>query len=412
MDKLLKFWDALSHYGAENAGYSEARRIILSNQVAFLATVTPQLYNLAYVIYDYRLLLPPILVNIAGSLICLSVLFLNQRGHTRLTKYIITIVPNLHIFLLTYYVGTATGMHLLYIMLVSFVLFLMSSERKIVIWPVSALPVVLFFISYVKFTPQYVPIQLSAGMNQFLYVSHALTVFLLTMLFFGLFFQVMLVAERLLENEYRRSENLLLSILPDEVAQRLKQYPESIADTYPSVTILFADIVGFTSIASAVTPDKLVAVLNSIFSRFDQLVDKYQLEKIKTIGDAYMVAGGIPAPMDNHTEVVARLAIDMLNAIPEFDLDGRKLDVRIGFHTGPVVAGVIGTKKYSYDIWGDAVNLASRLESHGLGGKIHVSREVFHILKDRFAFESRGLIPIKGMGSLETYFMISGNGLD
>ncbi|MGH8119249.1 MAG: adenylate/guanylate cyclase domain-containing protein, partial [Gammaproteobacteria bacterium] len=286
MNNLLKYWDIISHSGAANAGYSEARRIILSNQVAFLGTVTPQLYNLAYVIYDFKLLLPPILLNVTGSLICLSVLFLNHRGHTRVTKYIITIVPNLQIFLLTYYLGTATGMHLLHIMLVSFVLFLMSSERQIVLWPVSAMPVVLFFISYVKFTPEHAPIHLSEMMNQLLYSSHALTVFLLTMLFFSLFFQVMLVAERLLENEYRRSENLLLSILPDEVAQRLKEYPETIADNYPCVTILFADIVGFTGIASSVTPERLVTVLNSIFSRFDQLVDKYQLEKIKTIGDA------------------------------------------------------------------------------------------------------------------------------
>jgi adenylate cyclase len=207
--------------------------------------------------------------------------------------------------------------------------------------------------------------------------------------------------------EQEKSEELLLSILPEAIAKRLKNGELTIADKHEEVTVLFADIAGFTRFASKIDPQNLVALLDTVFSEFDNLVEKHGVEKIKTIGDAYMVVGGLQAHSVPHTETLARLALDMQDAIcrlsEEIGLIG--LTVRIGIHRGAVVAGVIGKKKPSYDLWGDTVNIASRMESHGEAGKIQVSEEVFTNLVEQFHFRERGDIRIKGKGTMRTYFL-------
>jgi adenylate cyclase len=214
-------------------------------------------------------------------------------------------------------------------------------------------------------------------------------------------------AEAALEVARNKSEALLLNVLPASIAQRLKEHEGSIADRFEEATVLFADIVGFTVLSARTPPVELVQMLDQLFSRFDALSDTYGLEKIKTIGDAYMVAAGIPLPRKDHVEAVAGLALDMGRALAEMPGEAFKtLNIRIGIHTGPVVAGVIGQRKFAYDLWGDAVNTASRMESHGAAGKVHVTREVYERLKDRFVFESRGTIEVKGKGELETFFLV------
>ena len=403
--QTASLWFKLSHLGANIRDYRENRRVILTNQIGILGFIIPQLYNLFYVFYDLNLLWLPIIINIIGSCICLSVLYLNWKNLRILPKLVITISPNVQIFILTYYLGTATGMYLLHIMMISFVFFLFSNERRNTLLISCILPVVFYLYSYAFFTPERSPIILSAPVLTFLYITISLTVFILVMAFFILFYKEISYTENLLEKEYERSEKLLLNILPKEIAMQLKENPKRLAETYPSVTILFADIVGFTGIASTAPADELVEELNNIFSAFDHLADRYELEKIKTIGDAYMVAGGIPVPVPDHAERVARMSLDMLDEIKKFSILGNKLNIRIGFHTGPVVAGVIGVRKFSYDIWGDAVNIASRLESHGASGKVHVSKQVYEILKDKFDFKARGKIQVKGIGEIETYFL-------
>jgi Amt family ammonium transporter len=207
--------------------------------------------------------------------------------------------------------------------------------------------------------------------------------------------------------EQNRAEKLLLNILPDSVAQELKTNDNKvIAQSFQEATILFADIVGFTKLAENMRPEKLVEMLNRIVSIFDRLTDKYRLEKIKTIGDAYMVVGGIPKPIPNHALAIANFAIEIQNNIKKFKFkNGDSLEMRIGIHSGPIVAGVIGEKKFIYDIWGDAVNLASRLESHGLPGEIHLSERTAKLLKPYFQLEERGGIEIKGKGNILTYFL-------
>jgi class 3 adenylate cyclase len=214
-------------------------------------------------------------------------------------------------------------------------------------------------------------------------------------------------AEQLLEMARAKSESLLLNVLPSTIAERLKEHPGSIADRFDEATILFADIVNFTVLSERVSPVALVGMLDRVFSRFDALCDQHRLEKIKTIGDAYMVAAGIPEPRSDHVEAVAAMALEMGRVLDELKGDDfAQLNIRIGIHTGPVVAGVIGQRKFAYDLWGDAVNTASRMESHGLPGRIHVSRAVYERLKGAFSFEERGAITVKGKGELETWFLL------
>lgn len=212
--------------------------------------------------------------------------------------------------------------------------------------------------------------------------------------------------ENCLRREQEKSERLLLNILPAPIADRLKQGHQNIADGFAEVTILFADLVGFTQLSSRKHPKELVDLLNQIFSAFDRLSEKHGLEKIKTIGDAYMVAGGLPDPESHSAAAIAEMAIEMQQEMQHFrERTGEDLQLRIGINTGPVVAGVIGTKKFIYDLWGDAVNVASRMESQGIPGCIQVTETTYTLLKDQYHFEERGEIAVKGKGTMKAYLL-------
>lgn len=219
-----------------------------------------------------------------------------------------------------------------------------------------------------------------------------------------------LKTEEALHLQQGQTERLLLNILPEPIANRLKQHEGIIADDFAEVTVLFADIVGFTPLSASMSPIALVDLLNQIFSAFDHLCERHGLEKIKTIGDAYMVVGGLPTPRSDHAETIAQMAIDMQVEIALFNAKNNKdFSIRIGIHSGPVVAGVIGIKKFIYDLWGDTVNLASRMESHGLAGQIQVSDVTYELLKDKFLLQKRSPIQIKGKGEMTTYFLLGKN---
>jgi adenylate cyclase len=218
------------------------------------------------------------------------------------------------------------------------------------------------------------------------------------------------VALRTKELEYtiKENEKLLKSVLPPyAVAKLLQTNKEMVLDTYENAGILFADIVGFTELSQMISPEKLIDVLNQIFSIFDVITTTYSLEKIKTIGDAYMVVAGLPGSSEHYEEDMANFAIDLIDTIHSMEFDvPKKLDVRVGFHFGKAIAGVIGIDKYAYDIWGDTVNIASRMESHGAPGRIHISQPAYELIKDKFDFEQRGKITVKGKGEMETYFLV------
>ncbi|MDT5140269.1 MAG: adenylate cyclase, partial [Mycobacterium sp.] len=210
------------------------------------------------------------------------------------------------------------------------------------------------------------------------------------------------------EEQYERSEALLANMLPASIAERLKQ-PERqvIADKYDEASVLFADIVGFTERASSTPPADLVRFLDRLYSAFDRLVDKHELEKIKVSGDSYMVVSGVPRPRPDHVHALADFALDMADAAAALkDPHGRPVPLRVGLATGPVVAGVVGSRRFFYDVWGDAVNVASRMESTDSVGQIQVPDDVYERLKDEFVLRERGLIDVKGKGLMRTWYLV------
>lgn len=214
-------------------------------------------------------------------------------------------------------------------------------------------------------------------------------------------------ALELLDRERERSDQLLLNVLPREIADQLKENGQKvIADRYSDVSILFADVAGFTTLSETMAPEDVVVVLNDVFTYFDGLVERYGLEKIRTMGDAYMVAAGVPAPREDHASALARMALDMFDYRPTNSLPAHTaLRFRVGISSGPAVAGVIGVSKFVYDVWGDTVNTASRMEAHGVPGRIQLSPSAFEHLKDEFECEARGVIEVKGKGPTETWFL-------
>jgi adenylate cyclase len=211
----------------------------------------------------------------------------------------------------------------------------------------------------------------------------------------------------LLRVEEEKAENLLLNILPPEIAHILKDGEKTIADHFDGASILFADLVGFTPLTKHMEPVKVVNLLNEIFSHFDMLVEKYEVEKIRTIGDNYMVAAGVPRPQPDHAQRLAEMGLDMRAYIQGKWANGDPpIDFRIGINSGPVIGGVIGRKKFVYDIWGDAVNIASRMESQGVAGQIQVTGATYDLICEEFICEPRGAIEVKGRGKMKTYFLV------
>ena len=216
-----------------------------------------------------------------------------------------------------------------------------------------------------------------------------------------------LVQERTedLNIERQRSENLLHSILPEKIVERIKQGEATPVDRIENAAVLFADLSGFTKLSRSMDPEELVSLLNNIFSEMDQLAERHGLEKIKTIGDAYMIAAGVPEPRDDDLIRLADFALELRDLFERKNRTGRSIGLRVGLHTGPVIAGVIGTRKFMYDLWGETVNIASRMESHGEEGKIQTTKQVRNQLKNRFRFTRRGLVEVNGIGNMDTWIL-------
>jgi adenylate cyclase len=220
-------------------------------------------------------------------------------------------------------------------------------------------------------------------------------------------FTLLAVFARQRQDAQERAETLLINILPRSIAEKLKAMPQTIADSFTSASILFADVVDFTPMAERLPPARVVEMLDQLFGHFDTLAERYDLEKIKTIGDCYMAAAGIPSPRPDHARILALMALDMLDAVREQGAMGSLgFELRIGINSGPVVAGVIGRKRFLYDLWGDAVNTAGRMQSEGTPGRIQITRATYELLKDEFVCEPRGTVPIRGKGEMETWYLV------
>lgn len=235
------------------------------------------------------------------------------------------------------------------------------------------------------------------------YIDILYTFGVITVFFLG----YITIAQYNLDQRRKQVDDLLLNILPRPIAEKLKYNPsQTIAEDLSSVSILFADIVNFTPLSSHMSPIELVSLLDEVFSYFDTLVEKYGLEKIKTIGDCYMVAAGVPQPRSDNAQVITRLALEMRDYVAQHDFQGQRLSFRFGINSGSVVAGIIGRRKFIYDLWGDAVNTASRMESHGKANAIQITRATYELIAGEFQCEAQGLIHVKGKGDMEVWHVI------
>lgn len=343
-------------------------------------------------------------INIVMGVLFLGIPLLVKFGEL-VAPLSFVVIAYTSVFFVTWNVGTGSGMQFYFLAAASIVVLVLGIERIALAGALAILGAVLAIILELNVpndTGAQPPWTLSVG-----FISSVLSASL--MAFATVWFALREIgrAEAALEMEYERSERLLANILPASVAARLKD-PERdmIADRYDDASILFADIAGFTERASQTTPSDLVEFLDRLYTEFDLLVDRHGLEKIKTTGDSYMVVSGVPQPRADHLQALAALALDMAAAVAQLrDPEGRPVPIRIGLAAGPVVAGVVGARRFFYDVWGDAVNVASRMESTDTAGKIQVPEEVYQRLRDGFVLEERGEIDIKGKGPMRTWYL-------
>jgi class 3 adenylate cyclase len=384
---------------------AQVRRIQTINLILFFGIFYLVLYTTFYAFLDFSALLPVIIVNTVAFLMYGAALAVNSREKTDAAMWLLLGTSLLNVTLASLLLGSGTGIFLFMTVLpVAGVLISSPNDRTTPLIIIVA--DMIAFVAVLLVDPSTPDPIVGTGIETMLLVTSAiLTVLMLGVV--GLYFKRVAdtaESELLVANE--RSERLLLNVLPEVIADRLKAGEVVIADRAEGVTILFADLVGSTPLAEHLTPDQMVEVLNEIFTPFDDLADDLGLEKIKTIGDAYMVVGGLPTPRPDHVEAIADMALAMRTEMSRHSVEGfGPLQMRYGIHTGSVVAGVIGKRKFSYDLWGDTVNTAARMESHGVPGKIQVTEAVYRRLRDKYRFAVRGPVEIKGKGVMETYFL-------
>lgn len=382
------------------------RRQVMTNVLTSLIALLTIPFIVGFALYDGRGLIWPLslaigvsaLFQISGSL---------NRYNEYLGSFLNLVIWLVYAAVMSYFFSNQSGMQFC---------FLAGAASAIAIYGVRQNPlsllsittgVIAFFVVDLTLTQPAPFIDVSPSFLRTMYIG--MVIVSVAVIFCMVFYAFTLVrqAEEKLQKEYDYSERLLRSMMPDEIAAQLKRAPgQIIAERHEIVTVLFADIVGFTPRASQRDANEIVRFLNDIFIRFDDLADKYQVEKIKTLGDAFMVASGIPRAQFDHAERVANLALDMLDAVQAYSQKiGETVELRIGIHSGPAVAGVIGTHKPFYDVWGDTVNTAARLETHGTNGRIQVTDTTKVLLGEKFHFSARGEMDLKGKGSVNVWYL-------
>jgi adenylate cyclase len=385
---------------------AEVRRIKTINLIACFAISFNALYTLLFAYIDISelwLVISTNSISIAGLAFVVAI---NARGRTNAAMWLLIAVALFNLGFAGTLLGLGTGVFLFLIAMSATGVLVTSANawRTQLIVIAAGMVAVISIVLADPSTPE--PIAGTAIETVLLVFSVSGT--LLTVAVVGLYVRrVADTAESELRLATERSEALLLNILPQAIADRLKAGEEVIADRVEGVTILFADLVGFTPMSERLAPDEMVRLLNQIFTRFDYLADELRLEKIKTVGDAYMVAAGLPTARPDHVEAVADMALAMREELGRQSLQGGfgPLQMRYGIHTGAVVAGVIGRRKFSYDLWGDTVNTAARMESQGVPGEIQVTEDVYRRLRKRYRLDLRGTMEIKGKGATKTYFL-------
>ncbi|MEZ4295245.1 MAG: adenylate/guanylate cyclase domain-containing protein [Polyangiaceae bacterium] len=387
---------------------AELRRVRLCNLSALLGVLTTLGFAISYALADLRAYAPIAALNLFDSLLMAATLAWNVRGMHRVARIWIMSLVNFHVAAACLLASRQAGFQAYFFIFPAVTLLLMPARGdRAPRWLLTIASAALYLLveHHPAWTAGHVPLP-AWSFAPIRAVSAALTFATLAFVVFQFYLDI-LRAEDALAQEHERSEGLLRNILPVPIASRLKSDKHSIADGFAEVTVLFSDLVGFTELSGRLPPADLVKLLNRVFSEFDDLTERRGLEKIKTIGDAYMVAAGLPEPRPDHALAVARFAFDMLAVLGRINAEtGQKLDLRIGIHTGPVVAGVIGKRKFIYDLWGDTVNIASRMESHGVAGAVQVTPEVARRIEGEFEISPPRTILVKGKGEMTTHLLI------
>jgi adenylate cyclase len=343
-------------------------------------------------------------LNLVGAGVFVLIPRLYRYGDL-LAPLVFILVAYAMITVVSIYIGSGIGLHFFFVVAASLVVLVLGIDRMVIASALAALGA-LTVIALETWVPHNTGVQPDWAYKMgFVINVVSVWVFIIATVWFAT--RETARAEEAMEIEYQRSESLLANILPASIAERLKDPAHNIiADRYDDASILFADIAGYTKRASDTSPTELVRFLDALYTDLDGLVDKHGLEKVKTSGDSYMVVSGVPEPRPDHLEALASLALDMAEAVAGLtDPQGRAVPLRIGVASGPVVAGVVGARKFFYDVWGDAVNVAARMESTDVEGRIQVPDNVYQLLSQRFEFEERGEIEVKGKGLMHTWYL-------
>jgi adenylate cyclase len=399
------FLSKIVSYGTDNYSRGTARRLRQTNAFNGFIFVLYGLFAAFYASVDWHALRPLVIAILATMPLFLIPPILH-RVNDYAAMLSIAVINGGALALLAYIVGTASGVHFFLFAAPAAIVFFGPHHVRVAAF-ITVCILVLFLLVELYLPPQ--GSIAHASPTLLMGVRAACVSGVMGLIFMAVYFAIRMLenAEAALERELDRSEGLLLNLMPMSIASRLKNNPnEIIADHFDEVTILFADIVDFTPRASQSPPREVVRYLNRVFSEFDRLAEKHRLEKIKTIGDAYMVAGGMPDPQVGRAADVAKMALEILDVTRKLSAELHEdLAVRVGIHIGPAVAGVIGTRKLFYDVWGDTVNTASRMESHGSAGRIQVTEDTKRALGEAFRFERRGTVEVRGKGEMELYYL-------
>lgn len=408
-EDLRRRWDADAHLGVTpSMNYPEHRRVVLANQMAMLGGILTALYGILALLYDMAMLWPLLAATPPLLLGYGAVLWLDARRRFLTARLVLIVLPATQITFATWLFSTNAGIQLHFFVLWTALFLLFTPEERWLSIGAAILWIGLYAWLQLQFKEPALPLDTSSGpLLDLVFLANTISAFALVGAAVALFYVEIRRTEQLLQHEYRRSQELLENILPTSVAERLKDGDSGVADSTSEATLLFADLVGFTKLAGELPPQELVDLLNQVFSRFDRIAERHGLEKIKTIGDEYMLAGGLPLPRPDHAQAVAGAALDMVATIQSMnERSEHRLELRVGIHTGEVIAGVIGSRKFSYDVWGDTVNTASRMQSQGLPGHIQVTEATASRLQAGFELKRRGTIRVRGKGRMPTWFLI------
>jgi adenylate cyclase len=389
----------LIEYGTRRYDRETQRRLKILNVVAYLIALITLIYAIQQMFVDFQLLLPVIVLNLVIVAIALLVPFAH-RFNDIAGALLIAVTEYIALFLFTLYLGRTSGVHIQYFATPAAFFVIFGLHRLRLILAFTAVGLVLHIAAWMLFPRHSALIPVDDAMLNSLYMTASFST--ITMIA-----AVVYYAFRLAEDARGQTEALLRNILPDSIADRLTDKPDAvIADSFEEASVLFADLKGFVPLAKTLGPERTVGLLNEMMRSFDRLAIVHGVEKIKTIGDAYMVAAGVPEPVADHAPRLARMGLAMLQATAELAATfGVPLNLRIGIASGPLMAGVIGAKRLTYDVWGDTVNLASRLEGQSTPGRVLVASATKARLEGQFQLEPRGALDIRGLGEEEAWFL-------